>query len=223
MTTLVLTRDERIHLAGILSHFVKWDPQAIIRILTKERTLGILADAPMGVLVFVALPLAEKPTETIDRGVSAHRLRDAIGDPSGPSARIGAASLKLPDERGLLPSLAAMPSRDGWIPAEKATAGEVKAALDTALAEFQRRVEAVEDATDERKQQLAREWWAEPSWGGLPLKALHAAGLLGMLAFSGARIESATRAGWKRLVSPAGQVFVAPPTSYSGIALSVVK
>jgi len=40
------------------------------------------------------------------------------------------------------------------------------------------------------------------------MRALHAARLLGFLTHPGARIETATVSGWKRLVTPAGQVFV---------------
>ena len=50
--------------------------------------------------------------------------------------------------------------------------------------------------------------WDKPGWGGLPMRALHAARLLGFLTHPGARIETATVSGWKRLVTPAGQVFV---------------
>mgnify|MGYP003585084937 CR=1 FL=1 len=223
MTSLTISKDERVHLAGVLGRLLRWNDATIVRLLTTERAVGLYADAPMGVLVFIAVPLAEPPTESLDRAVSAHRLRDALGDVASPLAPHGPVAVGIPDARDLPPALAAIPSRDGWIAAERATAGEVAAAVDAALAEFQRQAEAVEGATEEAKAHLAQEWWAKPSWGGLPLKAIHAAKSLGMLAHPGARIESATRAGWKRMQSPAGQVFVAPPESYSGIALSVVR
>jgi hypothetical protein len=195
----------------------------------------------MGVLVFLAVPLAEPPTEPIDRPVSAHRLRDALGDVTSPLAVQGVSSLELPDARDIPPALAAMPGRDGWIPAEKAIAADVVAAVDAALAEIDAQLEqagregqpqtpdrpaaasAVDEASDSAKLAIAEAWWSTPSWGGMPLKALHAAKSLGMLAHPGARIESATKAGWKRMQTPAGQVFVAPPASYAGIPLSVVK
>ncbi|MDQ1247387.1 MAG: hypothetical protein QG597_1757 [Actinomycetota bacterium] len=223
MTTLSIARDERVHLAGLLGRLLRWNDATIVRLITTERAVGVYADAPMGVLVFVALPLAQAPAEPLDRAVSAHRLRDALGDVASPLTAAGPLAVGIPDARDMPPALAAIPSRDGWIAAERATAAEVAAAVDAALAEFHRQGEAIAGATEAAKANLAAEWWSKPAWGGLPLKALHAAHSLGMLAHPGARIESATRAGWKRMQSPAGQVFVAPPESYSGIALSVVR
>ena len=52
------------------------------------------------------------------------------------------------------------------------------------------------------------------------MRALHAARLMGFLAHPGARVESGTTPGWKRFVSPAGQVFVR--TTTSPVRLSVV-
>jgi hypothetical protein len=223
VTSLLISKDERVHLAGVLGRLLRWNDTAVVRLLTTQRALGLYADAPMGVLVFIALPLAEPPSEPLDRVVSAHRLRDALGDVSSALTPAGPAAVGIPDARDMPPALAAIPSREGWIAAERATAAEVAAAVDAALAEFQRQSEAVAGGTEEAKAHLAQEWWSKPSWGGLPLKAVHAAKSMGMLAHPGARIESATRAGWKRMQSPAGQVFVAPPDSYSGIALSVVR
>ena len=221
MTSVMLSKDARLHLASALQKFVRWDSGSVVRLLTTDRESGIYADAPMGVLVFIAVPLAEPPEQTLDRPVSAHRLRDVLGELASPADDPGPVPVRLPDARDMPPALAAIPSRDGWIPAEKATAAEVATAVDTALDDLQRATDAESD--DASKRVVAERWWDTPSWGGMPLKALHAAKSLGMLAHPGARIESATRAGWKRLQSPAGQVFVAPPASYAGIPLSVVK
>jgi hypothetical protein len=40
------------------------------------------------------------------------------------------------------------------------------------------------------------------------MRALHAARLLGFLTHPGARVETALVPGWKRLVTPGGQIFV---------------
>ena len=221
--TVTLARDARVHLAGVLSRFVSWQESALVRLVTTDRALGIYADAPMGVLVFVAVPLAEPVPAPIDRAVSAHRLRDILGDVVSPMAAPGVFAVPLPDARDTPPALAVLPVKSGWIGAEKATAAEVASHLERALADFQQQDEALTNADESIRRHLAEEWWDTPSWGGLPLKALQAARLLGMLAHPGARIESATRAGWKRMITPAGQVFVAPPALYQGIPLSVVK
>lgn len=221
MTTLTMAREDRVHLAGVLGRLLRWDEGSVVRLVTTERAVGMYAEAPMGVLVFIALPIAEAPARPLDRAVSAHRLRDVLGDVA--SGVPGVAEAKIPDERTLPASLAVLPSRDGWIAAEKATAGELNDAAEAARQEYEAAWAALAQANDVAKQAFLDEWWNRANWGGLPTKALHTARSLGMLAHPGARVESATRAGWKRLLTPAGQVFVAPPQAYAGIPLSVVK
>ena len=221
MTAVQMAREDRVHLAGVLARLLRWDESSVVRLISSERALGLFLEAPMGVLVFTALPLAQTPPVGVDRAVSAHRLRDILGDVT--TAAPGVAEVKIPDERDMPAALAVLPSREGWIAAEKATAGELVDAADAARAEYEQSWEALAGATDAAREAFLEEWWNRPSWGGLPNKALHAARSLGMLAHPAARVEAATRAGWKRLITPAGQVFVAPPESYAGIPLSVVK
>jgi len=219
--SLALAKDERVHLAGLLNRVVGWRSDASVRLITTERAVGLYFDAPMGVLVFIALPLARPGNAVVDRVVSAHRLRDVLGDvAAGVPAEV---EVTIPDAREMPAALAVLPSREGWIAAEKATASEVSEALDAATAARDKQAEALAAATDEARSSFESQWWEAPLWGGLPTKAVYAARALGMIAHPGARVESATRAGWKRLVTPAGQVFVVPPETYSGIALSVVR
>lgn len=221
MTTLTMAREDRVHLAGVLGRLLRWDESTVVRLVTTDQAVGVYTEAPMGVLVFIALPLAAPPASPLDRAVSAHRLRDVLGDVAHGAP--GSAAVSIPDERDLPASLAVLPSREGWIAAEKATAGELNDAAEAARLEYEAQWAALAQANDTAKQAFLDEWWNRPNWGGLPTKALHTARSLGMLAHPGARVESATRAGWKRLMTPAGQVFVAPPESYAGIPLSVVK
>lgn len=219
--SIVLAKDERAHLAGLLSRVVGWREDASVRLITTPRAVGLYFDAPMGVLVFIALPLAHPGPAELDQVVSAHRLRDVLGDvAAGPA---GEAEVRVPDPREMPAALAVLPSREGWIAAEKATASELAEALERAIAERDEQVATLAAASDEMRRNLETQWWEASLWGGLPTKAVYAARSLGMIAHPGARVESATRAGWKRLVTPAGQVFVAPPETYSGIALSVVR
>jgi hypothetical protein len=64
--------------------------------------------------------------------------------------------------------------------------------------------------------------WDEKIWGGLPFGALNAAAALGMLAHPGTRISAALCNGWKRLLTPTGQVFVKPDNSLTTI-FTVIK
>lgn len=221
MTTLPMAKEDRVHFAGVLGRAVRWDDATLVRLVTTSQAVGVFFEAPMNVLTFVALPLAGTPTEDIDRVVSAHRLRDCLGDVAQTPA--GVVEVAVPDARQTPASLAVIPSRDGWIAAEKATASEVSEVMEAALADYDSQMALLAKATEQAKQDFLSEWWERPVWGGLPVKAVHVARSLGMLSHPGARVESATRGGWKRFVSPAGQVFVAPPQAYEGIPLSVVK
>ena len=223
MNSVTMSRDERVRLAAVLATLLRWDSGARVRLLTGSRAVAVYADAPMGVLVFLALPLSEPPETAIDQAVSAHRLRDILGDVAGGAAVSGDLEVTIPDPMDMPPALAVVPPSDGWIAAERSTAADVAAAVELGLAELKRQELALAGADDATRRSLAEQWWEQISWGGLPLKALHAGRSMGMLSHPGARIESSTCAGWKRMATPAGQVFVAPPQSYSGIALSVVR
>lgn len=221
MTTLAMAKEDQVHLSGVLGRAVRWDASTLVRLITTTNAVGLYFEAPMNVLTFVALPLAQPHDQTLDRVVSAHRLRDCIGDIS--QTPPGVSSIAVPDARNTPASLAVVPSRDGWIGAEKATAGEVNEAMETALSEYDTQMALLAQASEQARQDFLEQWWERPVWGGLPIKAIHVARSLGMLSHPGARVESATRGGWKRFVSPAGQVFVAPPQAYEGIPLTVVK
>ena len=67
------------------------------------------------------------------------------------------------------------------------------------MAEFRRTVPRSGSLNAELVAEAA---WDAPGWGGVPMRALHAARLLGFLNHPGAKLETATISGWKRLVTP---------------------
>jgi hypothetical protein len=202
VTSLHLGRDEALHLASFLGRIVSWDERAAVRVQSRGGVVGVYAPCPLDVLVFVALPLTASPDESIDTTVSAGRLRDVIGD----IARLAPESdVALPDPVTGSASLAVLPPASPWSPGERGMAGDVSAKVDDAVAAFRASVPSTGSFHAEL---VAEATWDAPGWGGLPMRALHAARLLGFLTHPGARIETATVSGWKRLVTPAGQVFV---------------
>ena len=202
MTSLRLGKDEALHLAAFLGRIVSWDERAAVRVQSRGDVVGVYAPCPLDVLVFVALPLAATPDEPVDTTVSAGRLRDVIGD----IARLAPESdVVLPDPVTGSASLAVLPPASPWSPGERGMAGDVLAKVDDAVAAFRTSVPSTGSFHAEL---VAEATWDAPGWGGLPMRALHAARLLGFLTHPGARIETATVSGWKRLVTPAGQVFV---------------
>jgi hypothetical protein len=90
--------------------------------------------------------------------------------------------------------------------------------VDAAVAEFRRRAPSVVDP-----QALAEQIWERPSFGGLPLRVLHAARRLGFLTDDASRVTACTMTGWKRLTTVRGQVFVRTHTPTQRPDLSVVR
>ena len=202
MTALRLSRDEGAYLAAFLGRVVGWDDRAAVRVQARGALVGVYAPSPLDVLAFVAVPLAEPVDGEIDETVSAGRLRDIVGDVS----RLPEISdVPLPDAITGSTSLAVLPPRGTWAQGERGIAGDVSPIVDAAVAEFRRTVPRSGSLNAELVAEAA---WDAPGWGGLPMRALHAARLLGFLSHPGARLETATTSGWKRLVTPAGQVFV---------------
>ncbi len=202
MSELVLARDEAAFLAAFLGRIVGWDDRAAVRVQARGRVVGVYAPSPLDVLAFVALPLASEVAEETDETVSAGRLRDIVGDVS----RLPDASdVRLPDPVTGSASLAVLPPRSTWLQGERGIAGDISPIVDDAVAEFRRTVPRSGSLNAELVAEAA---WDAPGWGGVPMRALHAARLLGFLNHPGARIETSTISGWKRLVTPAGQIFV---------------
>lgn len=215
MTTLRLAKDEVAYLAAFLGRVVSWDERSAVRVQARGAVAGFYAPSPMDVLVLIALPLAEPVQEPFDTTVSAGRLRDVIGD----VARVAPATdLVMPDPVTGSPSLAVLPPRTPWSPGERGMAGDVSPKVDAAVAAFRA---AVPSTGSFHAELVAEAAWDAAGWGGVPMRALHAARLLGFLSHPGARIETGTTSGWKRLVTPAGQVFVR--NSAGPVKLSVVR
>jgi hypothetical protein len=201
-TAVQLARDEVAYLAAYLSRVTGWDERSAVRVQARGTVVGVFAPSPLDVLTLVALPLAATLDDPVDRTVSAGRLRDIIGD----VAQLGATtSLALPDEVTGSAALAVLPPTSPWAPGERGMAGDLTPRIDAAVAEFR---DSVPRSGSIHAELVAEATWDRPGWGGLPMRALHAARLLGFLNHPGARVETATTPGWKRLVTPAGQVFV---------------
>ncbi|MEK9810457.1 MAG: hypothetical protein VW362_08415, partial [Candidatus Nanopelagicales bacterium] len=54
----------------------------------------------------------------------------------------------------------------------------------------------------------AEQLWDRPTFGGLPLRVLHAARRLGFLVDDGSRVTACTTSGWKRFTTVRGQIFL---------------
>ena len=207
-THLSLASDEVAVLGTHLGRLRSWDERSAVRVQIKGAVVGLYAGLPMDVLSLVVLPLRESASELVDVTVSAGRLRDVLGDLTRPTDR----DVALPDPITGPPSIAVLPPKTRWLLGEVGMAGDVVPRVDAAVATFRESVPSSGSFQAEWKAEAA---WEAPGWGGVPMRALHAARLLGFLGHPGARIRTGTHPGWKRLETPMGQVFVravgAPP------------
>jgi hypothetical protein len=166
----------------------------------------------MRIISFVALPLRVPVVDDVD--VSA-RIADVR---TGLQTESGMTDLRLPEPAVGSPGLAILPPAEGWQLPIHGVSGDVVPEVDVAVAEFRRRAAAVVDP-----QVLAEQIWERPSFGGLPLRVLHAARRLGFLTDDASRVTACTMTGWKRLTTVRGQVFVRTHTPTQRPDLSVVR
>jgi hypothetical protein len=166
----------------------------------------------MRVISFVALPLRVPAVDDIDVSARIADVRTGLRSDSGVT------DLLLPEPAVGSPGLAMLPPSEGWQLPIHGVSGDVVPGVDAAVAEFRRRASSVVDP-----QVLAEQIWERPSFGGLPLRVLHAARRLGFLTDDASRVTACTMTGWKRLTTVRGQVFVRTQTPTQRPDLSLVQ
>ena len=200
-----LRYDDAVFVAAHLRRLLTWDERTAVRIQVRGSALGLFASPPLGVTSLIVVPVTDvDQVDGLDRVVSAGRFRDVLGD----VARLGAAQeipMRIPDAVLGPPSLAMLPPREGWFPPVSTTAGDLVGDVDESIRVLQQRTQG---SIEPFAQQIAEDVWSKPGWAALPQRVLHAARQLGFLGHPGARIHASVNGTWKRLVSPAGQVFV---------------
>lgn len=232
----MLGRDEVAFLTAHLDRVCRWDSRAVARIRVRGSSLGVFTAPPTGCLAFVAVPLAAPPPEVPgatqiralgtwpgedadpwDRVVPALRLRESLAHARGPGSQ---AHVPVPATDGMYSALAMLPPWDGWQPPVTGVARDVLPLVQRAVDEF-RRDSAGLDA--DAQTALAERIWDRSVWGGLPVRVLHTARLLGLVADEPARIAASTCGSWKRLSTRRGQVFHHRDGAHARLSLSVVR
>jgi hypothetical protein len=191
-------------LAAFCRRQLRWDADLPVRLVSAESAFGMFTAPPLGVLAFVAVPLAAPIGTPLDVTV---RLADwvALLEGSGGDA-LDPHSLRsamVPVTPGV--SVRDRPPSDGWQVPIFAVSGDLVPLVTAATVEFEARSKGL---TPRGREQVAKEIWDKPAWAGLPMRALHAARQLGMLADDRARVSAATCGTYKRLSTMRGQVFV---------------
>ena len=217
--TIRLAESDARALEGFCRRQLRWDAGLPARLVTASQAIGVFTAPPLGVLVFAAVPTVEPITEPADVVVPLGRLADALRD----DAVTGLDLDDLPRALvplGANPTVNNLPPTDGWQLPIFAVSGDLVPLVDEATAEFEGRSAGLPPRAQES---VAEEIWDRPGFGGLPLRTLHAARQLGMIANDRAKVSAATAGPWKRLSTPRGQVFIYASGPAARLALHVVR
>lgn len=212
---IVLEKDELRALKLVLEKLVSWDKNALVRIKTKPGVVGFYAAPPFGVITLTALPLKEELGE-IDQVLVAEKVLSQINE-------LQTIDLEKFTQPVHSAALALLPPEGPWLPGEKGMSGDILPKVKERLERLKSQVAPLTLVSNQKEiDAITQDAWDEKIWGGLPFGAMNAAAALGMLAHPGTRISAALCNGWKRLLTPTGQVFVKPENSLKTI-FTVVK
>lgn len=207
--------DEILSLRNFLEKLIFWDKRTFLRIQIKGSNIGIFGSTPFNCLAFIALPLQKEYEET-DLVTSCSEILNQLSDEK-------VLEIKITDSNKVAPELALLPPQGPWMPGEKGIAGDVFPMVKERLNRLKSQVEPLQMLqNDKNKGTVTEDAWNENLWGGITFGALNVAAGLGMLSFPNSRINAATCQGWKRFVTPSGQVFIRPLKAVRNL-LSVVK
>ena len=213
-----------VHEARVLESYCRrqlgWDASALARVVTASSAVGVFTTPPMGVLAFAAVPTTAPVStdEAVDATVPLDVLADRLRDVSDSGVDLSGLPLANPAP-GAMPSLGHLPPRDGWQPPITGVSSDQVPMIDAAGREFEERAAGL---GARQQEQVADEIWDRTGFGGLPVRALHSARRLGLLADDSSRIATSTNGPWKRLSTVRGQVFVYATGPRARLALHVV-
>jgi hypothetical protein len=219
--TIRLAEPEARMLEGFCRRQLRWDPRLPARVVTSRSAVGVFTAPPLGVLAFFAVPTPDEIAET-DQCDAIVALADlaALVDEDAASGMdlFGLPRALVPI--GASPTLQHLPPTDGWQLPIFAVSGDLVPMVDEATSEFEARAGGLPPRGQET---VAEEIWERPSFGGLPLRALHAARRLGMITTDSSRVSATTSGPWKRFSTQRGQVFVYASGPSARLALHVVR
>ena len=215
--------DERQALRGYLTRLLALDTRASVRLQAAGAVLGVWGGPPLDVVTLrpVALAASTDPTtssdafDTFDATVSAARLLDRLdaeADLAGSAVPIELPSpVPGPAWAGLLPP------RSGWESLATVPTGAVHDAVRVGVDAFARRVDLIPQDQRSRGQldTIAAEVWGRPVVAGVPLRAAHAAELVGLLGRDG-EVTALANGSWRRLACPGGSVALRTGSSATG-------
>ena len=191
------------------------------RLLTRGNAVALFTAPPMGVLAMFAVPGARDPLDAdpADLTIALASLVSILDRCAADGSGIDIESLRVSAVLGA-PELGDLPPADGWQMPIHAISGDLVPKVDQAVTEFTARSAGLPSST---QQAIAEEIWDRPSWAALPMRMLHAARRLGMLANDASRVTAANCGPWKRLSTQRGQIFIRTDRLGRRVSLSVVR
>ena len=219
--TIRLGEPEARVLEGFCRRQLRWDPTLPARVVTAARAVGVFTVPPLDVLVFAAVPTLEPvlADDAVDAIVPLGALADLLRDAGTGGMELNGLPRALVPP-GPSPSLHHLPPTEGWQLPIFGVSGDLVPIIDDATVEFESRAAGLPPRSQEA---VAEEIWQRHAFGGLPLRALHAARQLGMITTDRAKVSAATCGPWKRFSTPRGQVFVYASGPAARLALHVVR
>ncbi|MFF0503963.1 hypothetical protein ACFYUH_10245 [Streptomyces fimicarius] len=216
---------EAADLAAFLGRLLHYDRAAAVRLQAGGGdALAVFGRPPSFEVLAIRTARLDRP-ETLDVTVSAGELLESLdvpGEGSGDRGGVLPAPVTGPPWTGVLPPRGPWREQTG-LPGPDA----LRAALDTAVAEFRTRDEALPDEqrTRAERDRIGREIWSRPVGStDLPLRAVHAAQSLGFLRPDPEfPVSLLSAGGWLRLRTPFGSIALRrdPAGGLGGLGLSV--
>ncbi|WP_406860962.1 hypothetical protein ABZO31_11105 [Streptomyces sp. HUAS MG47] len=205
---------EAADLAGFLRRLLRYDRAAAVRLQAGGGALAVFGRPPSFEVLAIRTARLVDDELVLDVTVSAGELLEGVEESAGKA--VVPAAVTGPPWAGVLPP------RGGWRGVEDVPpAGELRAAVAAAVAEFRARDEALpeERRTRAERDRIGREIWSRTvATTGLPLRAVHAAQALGFLPSADMPVTVLAAGPWLRLRTPYGSVAV---RSVPGGSLSV--
>lgn len=190
---LIAGEDDRQGLVQYLERLVALDNRAAVRLQAGGAVVGVWSGPPFEVVALRPVALGE-PAQ-VDATVSAQRLLERARD--GIQIELPAV-VSGPTWVGLLPP------RSGWEERLRGDVGNVRAAVEMAKHFFHERAEGVTDRT--ALETIAHDVWERTCLAEVPVRAAHAAEMLGLMGpAEGVAVAYATDS-WTRLALPGGSV-----------------
>jgi hypothetical protein len=222
VTTLDLAdAHEAAGLVAYLGRLVALDDRGAVRLQGSGQVLGVWGGPPMDVLTLRPVALAARPadqTRALDVTVSVRRLLDGVD-----RAVLDGSPVELPPAVTGPAWAGLLPPRGPWQEVAAVPGAAVDDAVRVAVAGFRRRVDELPDADRHSRPHLeaiARQLWSQPVVAGIPLRAAHAADVLGLLSRDG-DVRALESGPWQRLACQGGSVVLRRDGAGTGLGLDL--